>query len=111
MAVSVICIKPYTPRASAVCSKRLTRSSCQGTNRGGPKRDDLDRTITSWNRAAAIVLGYAVRDSILARPCGVSQRSHEDIARCVARTLIRSESRPLSSLITRVCEESAMYAS
>ena len=34
-----------------------------------------------------------------------------DIASGVARTLIRSDSRPLSSVITRVCEGSAMNAS
>lgn len=37
--------------------------------------------------------------------------SHEDVASCVARTLIRSDSRPFSSVITRACEGSAMYAS
>ena len=36
---------------------------------------------------------------------------HEDVASCVARTLIRSDSRPLSSVITRGCEGSAMNAS
>ena len=37
--------------------------------------------------------------------------THEEAMSSVARTLIRSDSRPLSSVITRACEGSAMYAS
>ena len=53
----------------------------------------------------------AVWDSAVFCRNSSSRWVHEAVASALARTLIRSDSRPLSSVITRACEGSSMKAS